>query len=52
LTLASFIGQQYILMDNLGLLDIPASDSDYDPEQAEWLRQHKTKKKKSRGHSL
>jgi hypothetical protein len=34
-----------------GLLDIPASDSDFDPEQAEWLRQHK-KKKKSKGHRL
>jgi hypothetical protein len=32
-----------------GLLDIPASD--YDPEQAEWLRQHK-KKKKKRGFRL
>ncbi|KAA6336515.1 hypothetical protein EZS27_015331 [termite gut metagenome] len=31
-----------------GLFDIPASDSDFDPEQAEWLRQHKKKKKKRR----
>jgi hypothetical protein len=34
-----------------GLLDIPASDSDFDPEQAEWLRQHK-RKKKNNGHRL
>jgi hypothetical protein len=34
-----------------GLLNIPTSDSDFDPEQAEWLRQHK-KKKKSKGHRL
>jgi hypothetical protein len=31
-----------------GLFDIPATESDFDPEQAEWLRQHK-KKKKSKG---
>jgi hypothetical protein len=29
-----------------GLLEIPTSDSDFDPAQAEWLRQHKKKKKK------
>ncbi|KAA6339094.1 hypothetical protein EZS27_012955 [termite gut metagenome] len=29
-----------------GLFEIPASDSDFDPAQAEWLRQHKKKKKK------
>jgi hypothetical protein len=34
-----------------GLLDIPTSDSDFDLEQAEWLRQHK-KKKKSKGQRL
>ncbi|GHT36653.1 mobilization protein [Bacteroidia bacterium] len=33
-----------------GLFDFPTSDSDFDPEQAEWLRQHK--KKKNKGHSL
>ncbi|OAV65974.1 Relaxase/mobilization nuclease domain protein [Bacteroidales bacterium Barb6XT] len=34
-----------------GLFDIPAAGSDFDPDQAEWLRQHK-KKKKSKGFRL